>query len=105
MDALCSGAGVEEAERSSQLYVAFLIRARGREGGRRKKAQFAACFALLSRHNFLGTRAEAGVRTRRCKDRLLRQYRGVSQTSGCSREKPRVLVAQRQSGCGLGKGF
>lgn len=36
MDLLCSGTGVEEADRSSQLYVAFLIRDGGREGGKRK---------------------------------------------------------------------
>lgn len=36
MDLLGCGTGVEEAGRSSQLYVAFLIWARGREGGKRE---------------------------------------------------------------------
>ena len=59
MDLLCSENGVEESGRSSQLYVAFSIRPRGREGGRRKGS--ACClFCSSQQTSFLGHPGRGG---------------------------------------------
>lgn len=60
MGLLCSSTTVEEAGRSSQLYVAFLIWGRGKEGGK-ENAHLAACFGLPSKLQFLGIQAEVGL--------------------------------------------